>query len=361
MAMAALHQSSTAVPWLFSRRVDLIAFGGSAALAFGLVIAAWVGGWIDSTTPEWTWVVAILMVDVAHVWATGFRVYFDPSELQRRPWLYGLTPLLGWLLGVCLYSESETLFWRCLAYLAVFHFVRQQAGWVALYRAREVDRSKVSAWLDRAAIYAATIWPLIWWHGHLPRMFRWFRDDDFVELSADVADRTAPIYYLLLACYVGHSLYRGLVLGRWNPGKDLVVSTTAICWYLGIVALNSDYVFTVTNVLIHGIPYLVLVQWFRVHDASGESDSSSRPRLAVWIRFLLSVWVLAYLEELFWDRGVWHEREWLFGAGFERDFRIWLVPLLAVPQLTHYVLDGFLWKRRSNPSVASFVQARAKG
>ena len=37
---------------------------------------------------------------------------------------------------MALYSRGELVFWRALAYLAVFHFVRQQYGWMALYRAR---------------------------------------------------------------------------------------------------------------------------------------------------------------------------------------------------------------------------------
>ena len=32
--------------------------------------------------------------------------------------------------------------------------------------------------------------------------------------------------------------------------------------------------------------------------------------------------------------------------------KMWLVPLLALPQLTHYVLDGFVWKRKNNPDFA---------
>jgi hypothetical protein len=32
---------------------------------------------------------------------------------------------------------------------------------------------------------------------------------------------------------------------------------------------------------------------------------------------------------------------------------MWLVPLLALPQATHYVLDGFIWRRKSNPDVAT--------
>ena len=32
-----------------------------------------------------------------------------------------------------------------------------------------------------------------------------------------------------------------------------------------------------------------------------------------------------------------------------------VVPLLAVPQLTHYVLDGFLWRRRANPRLGRLL------
>jgi hypothetical protein len=53
--------------------------------------------------------------------------------------LYSLVPLLGFAIGVALYSEGELVFWRALAYLAVFHFIRQQYGWVALYRVRPAN------------------------------------------------------------------------------------------------------------------------------------------------------------------------------------------------------------------------------
>ena len=33
------------------------------------------------------------------------------------------------------------------------------------------------------------------------------------------------------------------------------------------------------------------------------------------------------------------------------------VELLAVPQLTHYLLDGFLWRRASNPRLHHLLRA----
>jgi hypothetical protein len=340
---AVASKSPSSIPWLFSPTVDLLTFLGSAVIAFGLLAVGAPLGLLEQDTPEWTWVVAILLVDVAHVYATGFRVYFDRQELSRRPWLYGLTPILSFLVGAAIYSESHDWFWRLLAYLAVFHFIRQQYGWVALYRSRGHEEGKLGRWIDSAAIYLATIYPLVYWHAHLPRNFWWFLQGDFAQLPEEAATLLAPIYWLSLIAYFVRAGYRGFALGKWNPGKDLVVATTAVCWHVGIITFNSDYAFTVTNVIIHGIPYMVLVYWYRCV-CTGE-------RVRHWPKiagFLGTVWMLAYAEELLWDVGLWHERGWLFGMAWDLAALHWiLVPLLAVPQITHYVLDGFIWKRRA--------------
>ncbi|MGE3315460.1 MAG: hypothetical protein AB7O26_10115 [Planctomycetaceae bacterium] len=340
--------------WLFSAPVDLAAFLGSAAVSIVLLAIGQRYGLLENDSPDWTWISLILLIDVAHVYATAFRVYFDRAEFQRRTWLYLLTPALAYLIGVALYSEGERHFWRVLAYLAVFHFVRQQYGWVALYRSKCGETGAVGRWIDTAAIYAATCYPLIYWHCRLPRQFSWFVEDDFSGLPSWCASVAAPVYLLALGSYVIRSIYRGVSLRRFNPGKDIVVATTAVCWYLGIVAFNSDYAFTVTNVVIHGVPYLVLVYWYW-------SSRSSPPGTVLSFRrgivvFLATVWLFAYVEELFWDRGVWHDRSWLFGESWElSDWRMYYVPLLAVPQVTHYLLDGFIWRRRSNPRFSRLV------
>jgi hypothetical protein len=337
--------------WLFSAPVDLSVFLGSALVS---LVALWIGsrvGVLNDHAPDWTWVPAVLLIDVAHVWGTGFRVYFDTNELNRRPWLYTLTPLLGFAIGVALYSEGELVFWRVLAYLAVFHFIRQQYGWVMLYRARVGERDRFGRWLDAAAIYLATLYPLVYWHAHLPRQFSWFLENDFRAMPGlyTAEQFMRPVYWLALAAYALRAAYRWLMKNEVNPGKDIVVFTTATCWYVGIVAFNSDYAFTVTNVVIHGVPYLALVYWY----ARRQRPRSSKPYRFLThgpLTFLATLWLIAYVEELFWDRGVWHDRAWLFGGGWDIGaLKILLVPLLALPQLTHYVLDGFIWRRKSNP------------
>jgi hypothetical protein len=337
--------------WLFSRNTDLSVFLGSAALA---LFALWIGaraGVLYGETPDWAWVPAVLMIDVAHVWSTVFRVYLDKAEMRRRPALYWSVPILGLAAGIAVYSRGELVFWRALAYVAVFHFVRQQYGWVALYRAKAGERGSVGRWIDTIAIYAASVYPLLYWHAHLPRRFWWFLANDFTAIPALVARIAMPLYWLAMFAYLIKSMHGWLIEKHGNPGKDIVVVTTAICWYAGIVAFNSDYAFTVTNVVIHGVPYFALIYWYsrrRMEQTDGRGIYRIFARGP--LLFLASLWAIAYLEEMVWDRGVWQDRPWLFGGAWDTgQWKLLLVPLLALPQLTHYVLDGFVWKRRNNP------------
>ena len=353
-AAPVLLSPSAGYPWLFSPRVDVSVFLGSAIFS---LLALWIGagaGVLDGDTPDWAWVPAVLLIDVAHVWSTSFRVYLDTDELKRRPWLYSLVPLLGLAIGVALYSEGELVFWRVLAYLAVFHFVRQQYGWVALYRVRAGERDALGKWIDTLAIYAATLYPLIYWHTHLPRKFWWFLANDFTGIPSMIARIAAPIYWLALGLYTMKSSYGWLVKRKGNPGKDIVVVTTGLCWYIGIVGYNSDYAFTVTNVVIHGVPYFALIYWYsrvRMKQTGGRGVYRLFAHGPAF--FLVMLWAIAYIEEMFWDRGVWQDRSWLFGAPWEIGaWKLLLVPLLALPQLVHYVLDGFIWRRKNNPDFA---------
>jgi hypothetical protein len=344
----AAQSASEGSVWLFSRSVDLAVFAGSALLSIVLLFVGYAAGIFDADTPDWAWVPAVLLVDVAHVYSTELRIYLDGAELRRRPVLYTLVPVVGALVALALASLGEATFWRCLAYLAVFHFVRQQYGWVALYRRKAGERDRVGKWIDASAIYASTLYPLAYWHANLPRAFWWFLDDDFVSGLPDaVVTWLTPVYWAILAVYAIRSLWLRAFTDHRNLGKDIVVATTALCWYLGIVAFDSDFAFTVTNVLIHGIPYLALIYFSgrRAGERSPASTIGRFFRLGV-APFVLTLWLLAYAEELFWHRYVWWDRSWLFGpSGDLGSLRIALVALLAVPQIVHYVLDGFIWRR----------------
>nr|WP_262908041.1 hypothetical protein [Hymenobacter sp. 15J16-1T3B] len=315
--------------------------------------------------PVLGWVVLVLFIDVAHVYSTLFRTYLDPVRRLRQRRLYWLVPLGCYAAGVALHHVSGLLFWRVLAYLAVFHFVRQQYGFLRLY-ARHEPAAR-SRWLDTAVIYAATLYPLLYWHLSAPRNFNWFVDGDFVQRDWPAGRAVATVAYAgLLLAYGAKELRQGLTTRRVNLPRNLLVLGTAASWYVGIVLCNGDLAFTLLNVVSHGIPYLALV-WASGHEPRPGQRATRRGVWAGrygWMLFLGLILVLAYLEEGAWDGLVWREHGGVFGwfqqlpHVVETPLLAWLVPLLALPQATHYVLDGFIWRRpAASPQQAAAAPA----
>lgn len=377
------------VVWLFSPALDLLAF--AAPVLLPLLLCAWLAarGLLSQPQGAPGWLVTVVLIDVAHVYATIYRVY--PAELRRRPWLYGGAPAVCYALGVLAYAVSPLTFWRALAYLAVFHFVRQQYGWVALAGRRDRDLpaprpGTLGAWLtaalparlgrrlDGAAVYAGALYPLLWWHLHLPRRYHWFIAGDFADPVSLAPRWLLPLATVLWAAIGGlwllRALAQGLSGGGWNATKLLVVIGTWATWYLGIVAWDSDVAFTWTNVVAHGVPYLLVVHRFHLgrRGRALSAAPAGHPRAAAgrsvalllsFAAFYLPLALLSYVEEGVWDRLVWHDHTSLFPLA-EVDLGglalVLLVPLLSLPQATHYVLDAWIWRSGDqNPGLAQHL------
>ncbi len=342
--------------WLFSPGVDLTVFAGSALVSLALVLAApWLGAVGD--TPLWAWVLLVVCVDVAHVWSTLFRTYLDADELRRRSGLYLGAPLLAYVVGVLAYLGSPKAFWTLFAYVALAHFVRQQYGWVALYgrKARAPDAERR---LDAAAVYAATLGPVVWWHANLPREFWWFVEGDFLAgLPAWAGTVALALHAAVLAVWAGFQALRVARGEGVQAGKVLLVAATWVAWFGGIVLAKDDFAFTVMNVVLHGVPYFALLfRYARGRHSEGGYGVGGALLRAGLPGFLLFLAALALAEEFLWDWIIWQERPALFGpspVAVPEDLLALVVPLLALPQATHYVLDAFIWKPGREPALLS--------
>ena len=154
-------------PWIYSAKFDLLAIIGPPVAVTAIVLACGNKLATISETPVWLWVLLVLGVDVAHVYSSLFRTYLDREEFQCRRTLYLTVPLLCWLVGIAIYAlGGPVVFWSGVAYFAIYHFVRQQYGFLMLYRRGE-PVGDLSYRIDQAAIYLATIYPLVYWHTRL--------------------------------------------------------------------------------------------------------------------------------------------------------------------------------------------------
>jgi len=338
-------------PWLGRKWVEIIfiLLPPFVSLAF-IVIFPGVFRDNDNLTDAW-WVVLILLVDVAHVYSTLYRTYFDRSSFKRYGWPLVVTPIVGFIAGVLLYLQGAWLFWRLLAYLAVFHFIRQQYGFLRIYSRRE----NLSIWdrrIDHFTIYYATIYPLIYWHLGGPRNFNWFVDNDFFFFHSDVLLKAATIlYYAMTGTYIVRELYALWRNGYVNIPRVVILTGTILSWYFGIVYFNGDMAFTLLNVVSHGIPYMALIWLYGERQREGGFLKVVFSQYGIVI-FLGIIFLLAYVEEGLWDMTVWKEHVNIFpvfhlsGGKLQNSWLAFVVPLLALPQVTHYIIDGFIWRRQ---------------
>lgn len=371
-------------PWLSSALWDCVLIISPAFVTSAIALSFRSQLNNSDYMPLWAWVSFVLVVDVAHVYATLFRTYFDPKSFGEHKPVLILIPIACWIVGWILYSIDDLLFWRALAYLAVFHFIRQQYGFVALYARQDPQPFLRFRLLDKVCIYAVTLFPIIYWHTHLPRNFSWFVKGDFVgSVPVGIVDLCFSIYVTVVIFYLAKEVFLSKKTGFLNIPKNLIVVGTAVSWWVGIVALNSDIAFTMTNVVTHGIPYMALV-WLYHHrtstttgDGKGsnafETTSEKRKYLKFFRDFLLSfapafvlfLVTLAYIEEGFWDGLVWREHLTFFSpfshlpSVTETLWLAVLIPLLSLPQSTHYVLDGFIWRVKDKTSSWSALRANA--
>jgi hypothetical protein len=278
------------------------------------------------------------------VYSTLFRTYFSRTGLVEYNSLLWKLPLLLFVVIFSLALISVNWFWTVLAYIAVFHFIRQQAGFARLYTRKHFT---IHEWV----IYLVTFGSVLIWHLDSSKVFKWFTQDDFFKFKVLSSSQKfllmQTVDVVIVSIFFLYFLWTLWQLAKHKFKIDwpayLLTFATAVSWYFGIVVANSDFIFTFTNVLTHGVPYLALV-W---HTQNKEKSIFASTEL-----FMFILLVLAFFEEALWDSFIWRDHDIFFESFYflpqlENKIAIALVlSLLILPQLTHYVLDGFIWKSK---------------
>ncbi|WJS96000.1 hypothetical protein NYQ10_05975 [Flavobacterium johnsoniae] len=335
-------------PWIHKAKTDLSFIIGPSFFVLGIIFLFqdYITQ-IEEHYSFYTWLFLIVFIDVAHVYATLFKTYFVADEFQKQKRRLILLPLICFATGIVLFSFGSLVFWSFLAYVAVFHFIRQQYGFMRLY-ARKETKTKFSVWIDNLAIYASTGYPMLYWFFSSKRKFNWFVENEFFRFENQrILEILFWIYIGILILYIVYTAVKSIQNQFFNIPKNSIILGTALSWYFGIVYFNDDLIFTLLNVVSHGIPYMALV-YFKEIDGKSSSELGSLSFLKQYKGILIYIGILlliAFSEEFLWEFFVWNENISVSSFDFS-SWQILLVPLLSVPQFTHYLLDGFIWKTK---------------
>jgi hypothetical protein len=336
-------------PWIHKAKTDSLFILSPPFVILAVVFFC--QGWLQQLEENYsfyTWLFFVVFIDVAHVYATLFKTYLVPKAFNERKRLLIILPIICFAIGLALFLLGSRVFWVTLAYVAVFHFIRQQYGFMRLYSRLE-PKTKLNVFLDNGTIYAATVYPMAYWFMSPPRNFNWFMENEFFRYqNPQLLQILGYVYWAIMAFYVVRVVYAFIKNRYFNIPKNAIVLGTAASWYFGIVYFNNDLIFTMLNIVSHGIPYMALIYLREIKQAKAPTPGlwqylSTHKGILLYVGILVA---FAFSEEYLWEIMVWNER---FTSGFSGAFESWhflLVPLLVVPQFTHYILDGFIWKSK---------------
>jgi hypothetical protein len=358
--------------FIFSEEGDIFAFVLPICLAILSLPALW---WLDKDdgVPLWAFVALVVAVDVAHVWTTMFRTYLDYDELQRRWRLYTCVPCTVLVCSTLVHYHSATRYWTAVAYLAIYHFISQDYGLISLYNRKRGVRNHFEYRVDKWTLTAGCIGPVLLWHASPTKRFDWFQNGETFLVT--VPPVLVPLIYVVYACSA--ALYLLVAFRNWHifgivhSGKYDIMAATWLTWFVGSLVDNELVSLAFVN-LFHGVPFFFLVHKACVYRWANRKAVRWGERLVKYIvrptnvhLFYLLPFALALLEELLWDIFVWQhyipDYLPLLFPGSKTTHLPQLSPmamslavsLLALPQVTHYVLDGFIWRLDgSNPQLA---------
>ena len=335
-------------PWIGSARFDipLIILPGLIVMLISLFIP-------QGDLAPWQWGLAIMMIDVGHVYTSVFRTYFDKEELRARMRLYIYTPVVCWTIGVFLYSIGPALFWGWVAYFNAYHFLRQQYGFTMIYGRFERGLPGWCRWIDKAAVYCAMLYPLIVWHFGDAVQHHWIVKGDFIDLGKSrlIVILDDIVALSILAAWIGKEIYLRRLGLPFNVPRAGLLAVTAV---IGLAPMDTVVAYSAAIAVAHSLPYAALTFLYeRKRVAFGVSPYKGlfKHMLPAVLAFAGVILFFVFFEEMMWDWLVWREDEsffpiydWMKALVHEPPIHL-IAPLLALPQLMHYVYDAVLWKR----------------
>lgn len=343
-------------PWVYKPVLDLIFLVLPGALS--VIVIAWAKYFnlVDFENFSYFWLVPILLLDASHFWSTIFRTYLSLEGTKNFKKVMIWSPIVCYFACAICYFIDPIIFWRLFGYFALYHLMRQQDGLLRVLSRK--DEMGVGKKFDIFCIQAFVLLPILYWH-FTPRSFFWF-DESLLMIyhSPLLSQIVLNLMFGLLGVYLLKVLLEIIKKRKVNLGTISLVLSTFVTWYFGVIYYNSDTIFSITNIVAHGVPYLYIIfvstysTQFRSSFKFVEYFYSSSFLVAI-IFFCLVLLGLSYFEEFLWDILLWkNTRNFLVEVKpiiLTEAWLVVLVPLLALPKMTHYLIDGFIWKGRIRP------------
>lgn len=291
-----------------------------------------------------------LLIDFPHLYSTSLRVIYSNENRMHTVVAVGTGAIVCFIFLLFLFSYTD-YGWSVLAYIAIFHFMRQQIGWLKLL---QDGQSYFYSKLEVSAMYAIVVSGILFWHSCRSASFFWFPGAVNIPTAvifSNICD-VVMIVLCVLCLYIKVKDCKNEIIIR--PAKIYLLLSTIFTWQIMLRLVPLTPVsFAIFNTVTHGLPYLIWIFWFY-------SFQSSRTKYLFFIpmMFYLLFIFLGIVENYFYFGSMRKEEFQLFSQwkmiGGAKTSKVFLC-LALTPQMIHFIADGFVWKIKKSPELREFI------
>jgi hypothetical protein len=280
-----------------------------------------------------------LFVDGPHFFSTSYVTYGDSQIFRQLKLLMIATPLLILSAGfVFHYTGHSHYFYMFAAYCAVLHFIRQEFGWMKISSRFEKNAPRWLYHVDVNTSYAMTIIPFLWYTRKSHLYGYWFRQGDLFSVPDSFATMALTFYFPIVAIFLLANAYQTYRTRTFNLSKFMVFLNTLFGWYIARVFVKDLYLGIWLVIFHHSIPYLFVVL---KHERASKKMNWLKDLGKYRIPILYITCFLAYTVYHFLT-----ESEWIREMKNQEIMNAMILSFIAIPGLTHFILDAFIWKKK---------------
>lgn len=280
-----------------------------------------------------------LLVDGSHVFSMLLVSYADKDmHRQLKPLMWGVPIALIVSAFTLVYFKQGQYFYYFLAYLAMVHFIRQEFGWMKIASRFDSSAPKWLYNIDMGTSYAMTILPMIWFTRESQKAF-WYQAGDMFATPQAIAEVAIKFYFPVVAIFLAANAWHAYKTKTFNLSKMLVFINTFFGWYMSKVHVQNPYLSLWLMIFHHGLPYYFIVfKTERVTQNLSWMKAIGKFKYPVMYAGSVAIFYL-FMTGHSNNTFVWALKKDPF-------FKALIYGISVMPQMTHFILDGFIWKKK---------------
>lgn len=282
-------------------------------------------------------VLVVYLLDAGHVFSTAVRVYLRPARWRDYPGrlrlAYVLTPIVAFVIPFLWIYSGAPFYWTALIYIGFYHHVRQHHGVLRWYQKLN---GRFDRWSSRF-LHVLFLGPCVIAHFRSDVLYRGhFTGQDLQVMPSPVLWKVGLVLYgAVVAAWLVYER-RTWTAGHRELNRFAAVAAPSLLSAVCFLGGRTEATILLPIVVVHTVAYFALI---------GVSIERTEPRWRLgWAPAMAAVLVLGGVygvvqfgyEELV--------MVWEYEAATERLGIALAIGGYSCIVLSHYILDGIIWK-----------------